>query len=127
MKIVLFTEDRNVVETLPNISNAKIYGLDEVIWDDGGMNFIEYRYVVIDDALDFADVTETEIFSQYKLQSNYSLAKLLESNKIHFLAKGTYNEKLSTLESHRVSLNGAVDEVDLEEKYHLATLELRDS
>jgi hypothetical protein len=126
MKIVLFTEDRNVVEVLPNIANAKIFGLDEVIWDNGGMNFIENRYVVIDDTVDFENVLEEEIFSQYKLQSNYSLAKLLENNKIHFLAKGLYNEKLSLLENHRVILNSAVNEIDLKEKYHLATLEIKD-
>jgi hypothetical protein len=95
MKIVYFNNEKRLLRALEKVENPVFYGLHEIRWNNGGDAISEDTefYLILEDDVEFESVTEEEFLRQFKEQAKFELAKILERNKLYYMAGGTLDEK----------------------------------
>jgi hypothetical protein len=114
MKLILFNDNKKVVEILEFLKDVKSYGLDEVTWHLGGMGEIKDNYVIVADEINFADVTDAEILIQYKEQVIYSMAKEIEKHRVDFMVFGTLTNAMNDFEEKKAIVLNATTREEIE-------------
>jgi hypothetical protein len=115
VKIIFFNEDRKVTDTLEKVINPVFYGINEIRWEDGGASLFPDNYLILEDEVNFEDVTEEEFLRQYKEQAKFEIAKILEMNRVAYMVNGNLAEKEQQFEEDKVSidLKETIEEVKL--------------
>lgn len=105
MKIVFFNNERELIEILEDVNNPQPYGLDEVTWEGGGYSFLENNYLILEDTVDFSTITEDIFVTQFKEQAKFSLAKILEANRINYMVAGIITEKEQQFNDDKLAID----------------------
>jgi hypothetical protein len=113
MKLIFFNNERKVTNEINMIINPLAYGFNEIMWDNGGYADFSDRYVIVDENVRFENVSEEEIFKQYKNQAKIEIAKQLEKNRIFSMASGTFAEKEAEFSKDNERINNANSEEEL--------------
>ena len=74
MKIVIYNENREVLDTIEKVNDQQPLSLTEVRWRDGGATFTE-NYVILEDAQNFADLTDAELLEKRKYMAKLTLSR----------------------------------------------------
>lgn len=107
MKIIFYEDDtKKVKEVLEKVENPIPYGLDEIRWKDGGHSLFSSNYVIVNDDVNFEDITEEEFLRQFKEQAKFELAKVLEVNRVKYMVDGTLTEKEERFASDKALIDG---------------------
>lgn len=114
MKIVFFNNERELIEILEDVTNPQPYGLDEVRWEGGGYSFLENNYLILEDSVDFSTVTEDIFIIQFKEQAKFSLAKILEANRINYMVAGIITEKEQQFNDDKLTIDSKSSLEELE-------------
>lgn len=113
MKIIFFNNERKITNEINRLSNPISYGFNEILWKNGGYADFTDRYVIINEEQDFKTLEENEILKQYKEQAKIEIAKLIEKNRVFFLANGTLSEKESDFIKYKETIDNAITEEEL--------------
>ena len=114
MNIVFFNYDKQITNEFELIINPIQYGLHEVLWEDGGYSDFSDRYVILEENADFSTLSDEEFLQQYKEQAIMELAKLIERNRVFFLANGTLQEKETEFVNDKTLINSFTTEEELD-------------
>ena len=108
MKIILFDETFKKLDEIPYIQEAKPLGLHEVTWSGGGATFTS-NYIILEDAQNFEDLTQVQIFEEVKSQARLSNAIKYKENEIHYLAEQKEEAEKTRLNNSFAAINQAAD------------------
>lgn len=78
MKLVLYTEDYNVLDVFENIQNPIVDG-NTVEWDTGALHGINVPFLLLDDTVDTSSITE-EVKAQCR-GKQFTKVDLFQENK----------------------------------------------
>jgi hypothetical protein len=109
MKIILFTEEKEVIEEIRDVEEAEPVGTTEVSWKNGGRSGIEQNYVILHDEEVFEELTESDFLDQRKTQELLEAAREYEENRVLSLALGYEEEAAKNFEETRASIKGAAN------------------
>jgi hypothetical protein len=115
MKIIFFNRNKEITSILEQVENPVPYGLGEVRWEMGGHTVFEGNYIILEDTVNFSEVTDEEFLRQYKEQAKYDLAKKLEEKRVYYMVQGNLAEKEQQFVEDKATIDSktSVEEIDL--------------
>jgi hypothetical protein len=109
MKIIVFDNEKNVLNTFDNVLDPEPFSLSDVKWQGGGAGGISGNYVIVEDNETLDDLTDPEILDQVKYQSKLDIARRYEEKRVQALATGTEQEEETAFNNSRSNIDAATN------------------
>lgn len=107
MKIFIFNDNRELLDEIKEVEEPEPYSLNEIRWNNGGMGGLHHHFVIVEDHINFEDVTDEQILEQQKDAALNELVRDYEKERLRGLKEGTENEKRSNFEAARGRMHNA--------------------